>query len=272
MPYVVQRVDPLRWQVSDEVGAVLGQTRGWLRPDRRCVVRLPSELPDVWGDLAAALTQEVGVPLLVSAPEQDGDQSAALTRAGFLRMRTEQHWRIPLTPALDRLSRLPDRDRSEVAGCDLVSARHTDLDRLCALDNQIRADIPGTNGWAGTVADLADSLDDDEFDPALYVVARRQSDGAYVGLVRVWNRSPRPRVGCLGVIASLRRTSLCARLVMAVGRELRSRGVDAVTTETDVTNAASHTMVRRMGGEPTGLTAQWEYPVAQCRSAATADD
>lgn len=124
---------------------------------------------------------------------------------------------------------------------------------------QIRQDIPGTSGWAGTVTELAESLDDDEFDPELYLVACRRSDGAYVGLIRVWNRSPHPRVGCLGVIASLRRTSLSSRLVLAVGEELLSRGVEAVTTETDMTNNASHTLVRRMGGEPTQVTADWEY-------------
>lgn len=270
MPYVVQQLNPLHWQVSDVAGTVLGEAHGWPRPDRRCVVRLPPALPDAWGDLAAALGQESGVPLLASAPAQDDHQSAGLTRAGFQRARTEQHWLIPLTPATDRLSRLHFGDGSGAAGYDLVSARHTDLTALCALDNQIRQDIPGTSGWAGTVTELAESLDDEEFDPALYVVARQRTDGAHVGLVRVWNRSPHPRVGCLGVVASLRRTSLCARLVLVVGRELQARGVEAVTTETDVHHAASHTLVRRMGGQPTGLTAQWERPVPPSRSAAAA--
>lgn len=92
-----------------------------------------------------------------------------------------------------------------------------------------------------------------------------------MGLVRLWNRSPHPRVGCLGVIASVRRTSLCLRLVLAVGSELRTRGVEAVTTETDVTNTSSHTLVRRMGGEPTHLTAEWEHPSPQSPPEAAAD-
>lgn len=273
MSYVVQQVGPLRWQANDEAGAVLGEARGALRPDRRCVVRLPEEVPTAWGDLAAALGGETGVPLLASAPAQDDDQSAALTRAGFHRAHTEQHWLIPVDAALDRLHRLdqqPTRDRPDDGGYDLVSARHTDLTALCALDNAIRQDIPGTSGWAGTVTELAESLDDEQFDPALYVVARRPTDGAYVALVRVWNRSPHPRVGCLGVVAPLRRTSLCLRLVLSVATELRRRGVAAVTTETELTNRASHTMVRRMGGQPTGLTAQWERLAAQSPPTAAA--
>ncbi|MBA2695482.1 MAG: GNAT family N-acetyltransferase [Ornithinimicrobium sp.] len=273
MPYVVQQLDPLSWRVSAAGNTPPAEARAWLRPDRRCVVRLPSELPDVWGDLAAALAQDAGVPLLASAPAHDDNQSAALSGAGFRRTRLEQHWLIRVAPALDRLTRLRIGRRPEDdVSYDLVSARHTDLTALCALDNQIRQDIPGTSGWAGTVTEMAESLDDGQFDPALYVVARRQSDGAHVGLVRVWNRSPHPRVGCLGVVASLRRTSLCLRLVLAVGTELRLRGVEAVTTETDVHNAASHTLVRRMGGQPTGLTAQWERPAPPSRSAAAAVD
>ncbi len=125
----------------------------------------------------------------------------------------------------------------------------------------------------GTVADLADSLDDDEFEPrAPPLVARARADGAYVGLIRAWNRQPNPRIGYLAVGRAHRRTSLCLQLVVAVGAPLVDRGIEAVTTGTDVTNAASHTMVRRRGGEPIGLAAEWEYPVAKDPSAATAHD
>lgn len=280
MPYVVQQLEPLRWQVSDQAGSVLGEARAWLRPDRRCMVRLPRDVPGAWGDLAAALTTEAAAPLLVSVSAEDDAQFSALRRAGFRRKRLEQHWRIPVNNVLARLTqtvRHPDRDPAHdhtrgAHAYEFVNARHTDLERLCALDNEIRGDIPGTAGWVGTVAELADSLDDDEFDPELYLVARARVDGAYVGLIRVWNRQPHPRIGCLGVVRAHRRTSLCLQLVVAVSTPLVDRGIEAVTTETDLSNSASHTMARRMGAEPTGISAEWEYPVAQYRSAATADD
>lgn len=278
MAYVVEHLDTLRWEARDGSGVTLGEARGWMRPDRRCVVRLPVEAPAVWCALAAALSAEARAPLLVSVPPDAGVRSSALADAGFRAVRRDQHWLIPVSSVLARLSHAAghrdhhdasDNHADDDTRCshaqgdhtyDLVSARHTDLERLCALDNEIRGDIPGTAGWVGTVTALADSLDDDEFDPDLYLVARRRADGAYVGLIRVWNRRPHPRVGCLGVVRSHRRTSLCLQLVVAVGTTLADRGVDAVTTETDLRNAASHTMARRMGAEPTDVSTEWEYP------------
>ncbi len=45
MAYVVEQLEPLRWQVSDQAATVLGEARAWLRPDRRYIVRLPDGVP-----------------------------------------------------------------------------------------------------------------------------------------------------------------------------------------------------------------------------------
>jgi len=138
-----------------------------------------------------------------------------------------------------------------------------ELNRVVDLDNTIRADIPGTRTWRGTLADLSESLDDSDFDPALYLVAVHEKTGSYDGLIRVWNRLPWPRLGCLGVRFPWRRTRLPAALVSAVACVLRDRGVTDVVTETDVRNGGSYPMAFSRGIS-TGVMTEWERP-AQLR-------
>ncbi len=127
------------------------------------------------------------------------------------------------------------------------------------LDNTIRADIPGTRAWRGTLADLSESLDDADFDPALYLVAVHAQTGSYDGLIRVWNRRPRPRLGCVGVRVAWRRTRLPTALVCAAACVLRDRGVTEVVAETDVRNGGSHPMASSRGTS-TGVMTEWERP------------
>jgi len=83
--------------------------------------------------------------------------------------------------------------------------------------------------------------------------------GSYDGLIRVWNRRPWPRLGCLGVRVAWRRTRLPAALVSAAARVLRDRGVTDVVTETDVRNGESHPMASKRGTS-TGTMTEWERP------------
>jgi len=105
-------------------------------------------------------------------------------------------------------------------------------------------------------------LDDSDFDPALYLVAVHEQTGSYDGLIRVWNRLPWPRLGCLGVRFPWRRTRLPAALVSAVAHVLRDRGVTDVVTETDVRNGGSYPMAFSRGIS-TGRMTEWER-LAHC--------
>jgi hypothetical protein len=129
---------------------------------------------------------------------------------------------------------------------------------VAVLDNAIRDDIPGTSRWLGTGAQLTESLDDSDFDPALYLIARHPRTGSLDGLVRVWNRHPEPRLGRIGVTTPWRRTSLALKLLQNIAATLRTRGVTHITAETDQSNSSSHLMALNHGGIDLGRSIEWQ--------------
>lgn len=131
-----------------------------------------------------------------------------------------------------------------------------DLARVVELDNTVRHQIPGTNDWTGNIEDLRRELADDEFDPELYLVAVHRTTGSYDGLVRIWNRHPRPRLECVGVRPEWRRTRLGPALLAEVAATLGRRGVSEILTETELANRDSYPMAAR-GGSPQQRIVQW---------------
>jgi hypothetical protein len=225
---------------------------GVLRPDGKWLVRPPQEHPETWAALATLATDDVGAPLLTNRPgDEDPALGTTLRSAGFRPMRTETLWRVPISSLPDRAARSPH---------EFVPVTELDAEAVAALDNEIRADIPGTQDWDGTADDLRATFLDPEFDPALYLIARHTGTGSLDGLIRVWNRTPVPRLGCLGVTSPWRRTSLPLGLVLAVSRTLRARGVTDIMTETDQLNSDSFRMAALRGGVRTGSLVEWERP------------
>jgi hypothetical protein len=159
--------------------------------------------------------------------DQDAAYARALRRAGFLPVRTETLWRLPVAA----IPTIPARAEHQ-----MVSVTELAPEAVAVLDNAIRDDIPGTSRWLGTGAQLTESLDDSDFDPALYLIARHPRTGSLDGLVRVWNRYPEPRLGCIGVTTPWRRTSLALKLLQNIAATLRARGVTHITAETDQTD------------------------------------
>ena len=218
--------------------------RAFRRPDGQGHLHLPEQTAG-WAALLAARPAEL-VDVVLTADE--GRSCTDLERLGFVATRIEQLWRVPVS-GLARGISTGRHDLREVTACD--------LDRVTALDNAVRAQIPGSEGWQGTVSDLQESLEDDEFDPQLYLVAVRHDTGDYDGLVRVWWRRPDPRLGCVGVRPSWRRTRLGPALLAAVAGTLQQRGVTYVVTETDVHNRDSQCMAARHEAIPVGRTVEW---------------
>jgi len=228
------------------------QVRAFPRPDGKWLVKLPEDHPELWARLIEQVSTELAAPLLINTPaDLDPQRTGILQASAFIPARTEAIWRIPLTSTSARPIHSNTHRLRPVDGCD--------LNRVVDLDNTIRADIPGTRAWRGTLADLSETLDDSDFDPALYLVAVQAQTGSYDGLIRVWNRRPWPRLGCLGVRAAWRRTRLPAALVSAVAGVLRDRGVTDVVTETDVRNGGSYPMASSRGIS-TGVMTEWERP------------
>ncbi len=114
-----------------------------------------------------------------------------MREAGFLPARTDQVWHIPV----DRLPSGPITNNTHR----LRPAIECGLARVVILDHTVREQILGCQTWTGTVTGLRESLEDDDFDPNLYLIAENRQVGSYDGLIRVWLKRPRPRPGCIGV-------------------------------------------------------------------------
>ena len=237
------------WSWSTD-GATL---RGVLRPDGRLQLRLPEQHPSAWATLLDLAAADARAPLLVNRP---GDDSAAavtvLRSAGFTPVRKQTHWRVSVPELVGTRRRSWHRSRHRI-----LPVTALDVAAVVALDNAVREDIPGTARWRGSVADMEEDLADPEFDPELYLVAQDPVSGGLDGLVRIWNRVPVPRLGCLAVRPAWRRSGLAAALVAAVAGTLWERGVTHITTETDNSNAAASLAAANLGGVRTGSSVAW---------------
>ncbi len=225
--------------------------RALQRPDGAWSIRLPDDNVAAWAALLSMARSDISGAMLVSRSSEDCvEVSSELRRAGFSPVRSETVWRLPVAGLLARPSvRTVHR---------IVSVTSWGADAVAELDNSIRRDIPGTRGWVGTGEQLTASLDDPQFDPALYLVAQHSTRRSLDGLIRVWNRSPEPRLGCLGVTRPWRRTRLALALVQEVATTLHARGVAHITAETDATNRDSYLMATHHGGEAIETTVEWQ--------------
>jgi ribosomal protein S18 acetylase RimI-like enzyme len=119
-----------------------------------------------------------------------------------------------------------------------------DLDRLRELDEELRQDVPGTEGWRWTPEAFREET---YSSPSVYLVAP-----GYAGICRVWLRGPTPRLGFVGVKRGHRGRGLGRALVAAALGETHALGHRDVTTEIDETNAASQALFRRFGARRIG--------------------
>lgn len=200
-----------------------------IRPDGRRFVRV-AELPELpEGEVYCAVL------------ETDAESLALCERLGFVVNRRESHYLVP-TDAIPAAV-VPE-------GVRLVTADEVDLERLRLLDDALRQDVPGTNGWRWDEAGFRGEFDD-AYDPSTYLVAVAE-DGAYVGLVRVWHNPAGPRLGMIGVLPGHRRRGLARALLASAFAALRQRGLAEVSTEVDDANVASRALLtqgaQRVGG------------------------
>lgn len=233
------------WRATVD-GAEVGTATSWVRPDDRHFVGFSRCEPDVRRLLLDAVCAAGATELRATAP--DDEAALSLYRSfGFERARRETEYIIPTKAAVASLS-----DAELPEGVDVISPSDADLERLRLLDDELRDDVPGTQGWKWTASAFEDETFGPQYDPELYAVAVRESE--YVGIARIWKRPDSARLGMIGVVRSERRRGLARGLLAQVFDAVATRGVEGVTTEADDTNTASVKLITRLGARPTGAS------------------
>jgi GNAT superfamily N-acetyltransferase len=240
---VVRASPGLTWRARAG-GKVVGSVTAFLRPDDRWEVRLDHESrPDSRAPLIAAVAANVQADLHAVAGEKNREASRYWAELGFVVNRREGIYLIPTDPGRHRpgAAEVPD----DIV---VISARDADTDDLRLLDDALRQDVPGTEGWQWDPADFnEETYGSSDFDPATYLVAADASLGEYIGLARVWVGPGRPRLGLIAVRPKYRRLGLSRAMLTRVFAVLHERGAAEVSCEVDDSNVAALRLLAGFG-------------------------
>src|SRR6476469_6966469 len=216
----VSRMRPgLTWRALDG-DLVAGEESARGRTDNRWFVYFDTWRADAYPPLADAVARDLGGDLYVTLEDAEYDALDACAQAGFAVHRRESYYRIPADRAAAGLAGavLP-------AGLDVLSAADADITRLRRLDDALRQDVPGSEGWRWDAEEFRTETFGPFFDPDTYLVAVDRASGEYAGLVRIW-------------------------------RNLAGRGETSVTCEVDDTNVASVSWLTGLGARRYGGNAE----------------
>ena len=226
-----------------------------LRPDGRCVVRAKGTWTHEQAEAAAEYARSHAVSVIATVAASADEEHEALRSAGFAIARRELMIEFPVEGALAALE-----DASTASGIDIRSATDVDVERLSELDQELRADVPGTSGWRNDPNEFhTQTFDVPEFEPTTYLVAVDRGSGEYVGLVRIWMNADVPRLGLAGVRRSERRRGIASTLLVRALKGVQATGASTVVAEYDVTNAASAALARRLGARTIGEWIEFSY-------------
>lgn len=210
--------------------------RRWVRPDGRCFVFGEPEDDLPLGRLAYA-----------TADEGDGARLRSLERLGFAFNRREIVLSLPTDSARWNVAAV-----EPPPGITFVPGDAVEEKRLRLLDDLLRQDVPGTDGWKWSPNDFhEETYDSPDFNPATYLVARG-ARGEWLGIVRVWMKPGAPRLGFIGVRREWRRRGVARALVARVLNVIRDYGVAQVRTEVDEHNVPSKHLLLSFGGQEVG--------------------
>jgi ribosomal protein S18 acetylase RimI-like enzyme len=246
-PRIERGPSGLEW-VAYDGDMEAGELSALVRPDGRCVAFLrPGQSPADELLLATAIA-DTGHDLHTLLDEFNYLEIEWHTTLGFEVTGQESHVVIGVSAAAASL-----RDAAVPAGLKLISAADADEDRLRLLDDAVRRDMPGTDGWRwGAAGFRAQTLDSGFFDPALHLVAADEVSGEYAGLVRAWHHRRMSRLALIGVRPGYRRRGLARVLLAAVFGVLQDRGAPEVVAEVADTNTAALALLDDLGARRTG--------------------
>jgi ribosomal protein S18 acetylase RimI-like enzyme len=239
---VVRAAPGLVWRALDD-GQAVATIRAHMTPDSRWHVGFETFRADACRPLLDAVAGNTGSDLLMTVRESDPDALARFTRAGFEVSRREHFYMIPTDPAVTGLTQTEAPE-----GTIIISAARADEEELRLLDDALRQDVPGADGWKWDPGDFAEeTYDSGGFNPDTYLVAADVASGDYVGLVRVWDNPRAPRLGLVGVVPSHRRRGLARVLLARAFRVMHEDGKKEVSAEADETNTASVALLTSLG-------------------------
>lgn len=236
----------LTWRALDG-DLVAGEVSARLRPDDRWFVYFDTWRADACPPLADAVARDLGRDLYVTLEDAEYDALDACAQAGFAVHRRESCYRIPTDPAVTGLAGavLP-------AGLGVLSAADADITRLRLLDDLLRQDVPGCEGWRWDAGQFRAETVSPFFDPATYLIAVHQASGQYAGLVRIWRNRAGPRLGLIATLARHRRRGVARALLGQAFAVLAARGETSVAGEADDTNAAALSLLTGLGARRYG--------------------
>jgi ribosomal protein S18 acetylase RimI-like enzyme len=244
---VVVTKTPDGWAAHHGEVAV-GKAAALVRPDARCFVVFRTCQADAYRPLLQAIAQHLRRDLYTEIDQADVAVLQRLVGLGFAVNRREHIYAIPTDPTITGLG-----DVAVPAGFEIVTVDRVSEDRLRRLDDELRQDVPGADGWRWDRQGFRrETYDAPDFDPATYLVALEQATGRYAGLVRVWNRPSGPRLGLIAVGRGYRRRGLARLLLAQVFAILQQRGKTDVVAEVDVTNTSSNRLLISIGARRTG--------------------
>jgi ribosomal protein S18 acetylase RimI-like enzyme len=248
---VVVRITPgVHWHALED-DVVVGRGYALHRSDGRVFVSVDTWRDDVFELVARAMVADIAGPVRTVVDDDDREHLGRWSALGFVDERREDEVVIPTDPAATGLAGvLPP------PGYRLRTADTVDEDRLRALDERLRQDLPGSDGWVHDAETFHRmTYDPRSFDPATYlvaVVAGGDREGADAGLVRVWRGGRRPHLGLVGVLPGHRRRGLARGLVAAAFQALHEHDLPEVSAEVDVTNVAARALLEPLGARRTG--------------------
>jgi GNAT superfamily N-acetyltransferase len=228
---------------------LVGTVRALTMPDQRTVLSFRDCRDDAYEPLLGCLDADLGCDFYTAVDERDRTGLDRLSALGFSVARREYAYRVPVTATHRSLA-----DILPPSGITLLGAADADLDRLRLLDDALRQDTPGSDGWRWTPEEFREETFSDGFDPATYLVAVEEGSGEYVGITRLWMKAAGPRFGFVGVLPRWRRTRVTYALLATVFGEVRRRGHGEVAAEIDATNRASNGIAARVGAVRVGGT------------------
>ena len=244
----LQQGRPVRRWMAMDGGEIAGAVSTFVRPDRRVFLSFTGSDRSSMTPLATAVRQAFGRPVHTFVDVADAEGIEALANAGFEPELVSERFEIRFDAALHWLRRawVP-------TGMTIQRADAVDEGRLFTLDNTLRQDLAGCDGWRGDRDLFHEELTDaPPFVASAYLVGVDRDNGEYVGLVRVWRNPVGPRLGLVGVLRQYRNTSIAAALLAQALSAASGWGHATFVTDTSPANPVTYPRLRRLADASLG--------------------